>query len=335
MPRWSTSSSPATSARGRPDAAPGCGSPGTVPRAGRSSLVAKLPSADLHARAQAFANGVYLKECRFYDEVAATVGVRTPHAHGACYDPAAPDFVLLLEDMCDSRQGDQLDGLSADQVSLAIEQAVALHAPRFGDPAVESLFAGGQPVPTRDEAGFMLQLMYGAMLPGFLDRLGERLDPDIVTLATDFGAVVGRWALGTGTPLTIVHYDFRADNLLFGQTADAPPVVVVDWQTVNPGLGGSDVAYVISGSFPDAADRAAVERDLVADYRARMAAAGVEQTADDCWRDYRFGSLWGMIITVIATMQAEHTERGNDMLTAMAQRHGRQALDLDALALLR
>jgi len=181
----------------------------------------------------------------------------------------------------------------------------------------------------------MLQLMYGAMLPGFLDRLGERLDPDIVTLATDFGAVVGRWALGTGTPLTIVHYDFRADNLLFGQTADAPPVVVVDWQTVNPGLGGSDVAYVISGSFPDAADRAAVERDLVADYRARMAAAGVEQTADDCWRDYRFGSLWGMIITVIATMQAEHTERGNDMLTAMAQRHGRQALDLDALALLR
>lgn len=40
-----------------------------------------------------------------------------------------------------------------------------------------------------------------------------------------------------------------------------------------------------------------------------------------------------MIITVIATMAAAQTERGDDMLTAMAQRHGRQALDLEALTL--
>ncbi len=65
-----------------------------------------------------------------------------------------------------------------------------------------------------------------------------------------------------------------------------------------------------------------------------MAAAGVDQRAEDCWRDYRFGSLWGMIITVVATMLATRTERGDDIFVAMAQRHGRHALDLDALALL-
>jgi hypothetical protein len=299
-----------------------------------ASIVGKFPSADPHARAQAFGNGVYLKECRFYSEVVATVGIRAPHTYAVLVDEDTPDFVLLMEDLAGSRQGDQLDGLSVEQIGLAIEQAVALHAPRFGDPAVETLFLDGMPKPSPEDAAMMAQATYGLTLPGFLDRLGHRLDPDVAELATRFADKVGRWTMGTGTPLTIVHYDFRADNFLFGETADAPPIVVVDWQTVNPGLGHSDLAYVISGSFPDAADRAAVERDLVEDYRRRMAAAGVEQSADDCWRDYRFGSLWGMIITVIATVLAEHTERGNDMLTAMAQRHGRQALDLDALTLL-
>ncbi len=305
----------------RPD-----GHPGT--------LVGKFPSADDHARAQALANGVYRKECTFYDRVAPTVGVRTPRCFAARFDVDMGEFVLLLEDLVGSRQGDQLHGLGADQVALAVEQAVALHAPRFGDPALETVFTPGQPAPSPEEAASQAELIYAATLPGFLDRLGHRLDPDIVELATRFAPLVGRWTYGTGTPHTVVHYDFRADNFLFGHGPDAPPIVVVDWQTVNPGIGASDVAYVISGSFPDPEERASVEGDLVEDYRQRMAAAGVEQSAEDCWRDYRFGSLWGMIITVIATVLAEHTERGNDMLTAMAQRHGRQALDLHALALL-
>jgi hypothetical protein len=305
-----------------------------VPDGRPATVVGKFPSADEHARMQAFGNGVYLKEWVFYDQVVHTVGIRTPQCFVARFDPATPDFVLIMEDLSDSRQGDQLDGLTHEQVALALEQAVALHAPRFGDPALETLFTNGEPAPTPEEVAQGAEVMYAATLPGFLERLGHRLDPDVAELATRFAPLVGRWTYGTGTPWTLVHYDFRADNLLFGQTAEAPPVAVVDWQTVNVGLGASDIAYVISGSFPDPADRAAVERDLVEQYRGRMAAAGVVQSVDDCWRDYRFGSLWGMIITVIATVLAEHTERGNDMLTAMAQRHGRQALDLDALALL-
>ena len=305
-----------------------------IPDARPTTLVGKFPSGDEHARREAFGNGVYLKEWLFYDRVAHTVGVRAPACYVACFDFDTPDFVLLFEDLAESRQGDQLEGLTPDQVALAIEQAVALHAPRFGDPALETLFTNGEPAPSPEDAALAAQTLYGVTLPGFLHRLGHRLDPDVAEFATRFAPFVGRWTLGTGTPFTVVHYDFRADNFLFGETPEAPPLVVVDWQTVNPGLGASDVAYAISGSFPDPGDRAAAEGDLVEQYREQMAAAGVEQSADDCWRDYRFGSLWGMIITVIATMLAEHTERGNDMLTAMAQRHGRQALDLDALALL-
>lgn len=300
-----------------------------------TSLVGKFPSGDANARATAFAGGTYTREFRFYERVAQTVHVRTPVCHVARFEDGK-DFVLLMEDLSASEQGDQLEGLSADRLSLAIEQLVGLHAPRFGEDGLDAFLGTDLPKVTPEQAAMMGQMTYQATLPGFLARLGDRLDPDVVALAEDFGSLVSAWIMaGADRPATLIHLDYRADNLLFGTTPDAPPLVVVDWQTCSAGPGGSDLAYLISGSFPEAADRAAVEKDLVEEYHKRMGAAGHEIEADDGWRDYRLGSLWGMVITVIATVQAAETERGNDMLTAMAQRHGRQAIDLEALSLLR
>ncbi len=297
-----------------------------------ASVVAKFPSRDAAAAEAAFAGGTYRKEWNFYVNVAPTVSVRAPRCYAACYDEATHGFVLLLEDLAGSDQGDQLDGLHVDQVATALRQAVALHAPRWGDPSLDLL--AGEPTLTIAEQQARLQEYYGLTLEPCLARLGHDLDADVIDLARRFAPLVGAWAGGTGTPRTIVHHDFRADNLLFARTAAAPDVVVVDWQTVNPGLAVSDVAYLVSGSFPDPQQRRAVEVDLVEEYRRQLVAAGVDYDAATCWRDYRVGSLWGLIITVIATVVAAQTERGDAMLTAMFSRHGRQALDLDALALL-
>jgi aminoglycoside phosphotransferase (APT) family kinase protein len=300
-----------------------------------ASVVAKIPSADPNARASAFTTGNYVKEWLFYDRIAPTVDITVPKCFVARYDEATPDFVLIMEDIAGSEQGDQLEGLSPDRISTAIGELVGLHAPHFGSPELATLLHTGQPTAsTPDELGLVLQLVYGATMAGFLDRLGDRLDDDIVQLVDDFAPHIANWTQGTDTPPTLIHLDYRADNLLFGVDEGAPPLVVVDWQTLSAGLGASDLAYLISGSYPDATQRAADERAFVEEYRSRMATAGVELTADAIWRDYRVGSLWGMIITVVATMAAAQTERGDDMLTAMAQRHGRQALDLDALSLI-
>jgi hypothetical protein len=299
--------------------------------AGRpATVVAKFPSGDPLARGAAFANGAYLKEWTFYTSVASTVGIRTPIVHVARFDAVGQDFVLLMEDVVGAVQGDQLAGLSADEAALAVEQAVALHAPRWGDAAIGPILNGET---TDAERAFGLMLFYGGMVEGFLERLGPRLDADVVALVQAFAGSVAAWAGGTSTPKTVVHMDFRPDNFLFGHSADAPPLVVVDWQTVTAGLGAVDLAYMIGGGF-DPAVRAAVERDLLDSYRTQMAAAGVAYDADDCWRDYRWGTLWGIIITVIATVVAEATERGDDMFVLMANRHGRHALDLDAMSLL-
>ena len=71
------------------------------------------------------------------------------------------------------------------------------------------------------------------------------------------------------------------------------------------------------------------------DYRSELTKYGVVYGADDCWRDYRWSTLHGVIISVLATLMAEQTERGDAMLTLMASRHARHALDLGALDLLR
>ena len=67
----------------------------------------------------------------------------------------------------------------------------------------------------------------------------------------------------TAHPRTIVHGDFRMDNLFFGQREGDAPVVIVDWQGTLRGKGAHDLAYFLSQSMP-VADRRANERDLVA-----------------------------------------------------------------------
>lgn len=294
-----------------------------------ASVVGKFSSGDQAASESAFTNGTYFNEHNFYANVAHTVDVRTPKCWIARYDEAKPDFVLIMEDLSGSEQGDQFRGLTTDEAELALIQAVALHAPRWGDPSVLSLV----PAPlSLEENVARIEMFYRFTLDGFVERLGPRLDSDVLDLAKRFADKTGSWIRGTGTPETIVHFDFRPDNFLFGRAAGAPPLVVVDWQTVKNGLAMSDVAYAIGGSFQPA-ERADHERDLVENYRQRLVASGVSYDADSCWRDYRFCSLWGMIITVIATVLAAQTERGDDMLTTMAMRHGRHAIDLDALSL--
>jgi hypothetical protein len=300
------------------------GRPGTV--------VGKFPTDDPSTRAHSFANGAYFRECAFYDELAATVDIRTPRCWVVRFDADEPDFVLILEDLAGSVQGDQFRGCSADEISLALGQAVGLHAPRWGDPTLPHTvtFRTEEAEVPREQ---LLESYYAASMEVCLSRLGPRLDGDEVRIIEGFASRVARWAPGTGTPQTIVHGDFRPDNFLLGRSADAPPIAVVDWQTVGLGLGAADVAYLIGGSLPPEARRT-VERSLLEEYRHRLRASGIEYSAEDCWRDYRWGTLHGVLISVLASMMAEQTERGDDMLSLMASRHSRHALEIDAFALL-
>lgn len=295
-----------------------------------ATVVGKFPSQDEHARTSAFGSGSYVAEFVFYSELVNTVDIRTPHCYVARLDVDIPDFVLIMEDLIGCEQGDQIAGCSVDQCALAIEQAVALHTPRWGDETlgdVELFKVAAEQMP------IVAPMMYAATIDGCVERLSAGLEPGIEDLARAFGPALGKWTQGTDTPRTLIHGDYRPDNLLFGVAEGAPPLAVVDWQTMSRGIGMADLAYLVGGGFQPA-ERAKVEKDLVEEYRSRIEAAGITYSKDDAWRDYVIGSLHGVFITVVATVLAAETERGNEMLAAMANRHCQHAIDLGALDLL-
>ena len=130
-------------------------------------------------------------------------------------------------------------------------------------------------------------------------------------------------------PWTVVHGDFRADNLLFG----GGRVVVVDWQTVGLGPGASDLSYLLGASLtPDA--RREHEGDLVDRYVDGLVAQGVAIDRDGVWQQYRRYSFGGLIMAIVASALVRRTERGDEMFVTMAERHAHQALDLDAETLI-
>jgi hypothetical protein len=296
-----------------------------------ATVMGKFPSQDATARSTGFVGGAYIAEWNFYTRIAQTVKVRAPHCYHAALNAPAEEFCLIMEDLIGSQQGDQFVGLTMQEAELAIDQAVLLHAPRWGDPTLADI--GAEPS-TQAERAERLQFIYSMLLPAFLERLGDRLDPPIAQIVQDFDSRVGAWAHGTGSPHTVVHYDFRPDNFLFARSPEAPPLVIVDWQTASEGLGMVDVAYMIAGSFSPERRRE-VEKPLVDSYLRKLHVAGVQYDDETAWRDYQFSSLWGLVITVLATSMAARTERGDDLFVTMATQHGYQALDHGALGLVR
>ncbi|MEM7093343.1 MAG: phosphotransferase [Actinomycetota bacterium] len=293
---------------------------------GPSSVVVKLPSGDAGTRAVSFEHNVYVRECTFYDSIQPLVDVAVPGCYAVHLD-APNDFAILLEDMLGSEQGDQFREATTDELHTSIEQAAALHAPVWGR-VTEPVFAAlRDDVDERADRAVETMGFFHAVV---MERIGDRLDPDMHPFLERFVAQAADWTRARAKPQTLVHGDFRPDNFMVATSAGAPPLAVVDWQTVSPGLGVSDIAYLIAGALTPE-DRRAQEEALLEKYRNELARRGVDYHADDCEREYAIGAIHGVIVAVTATVMAERTERGDALFTQMINRHGRHCLDLESL----
>jgi aminoglycoside/choline kinase family phosphotransferase len=291
------------------------------------TLVAKQPAADPTSRATALSLRSYEKEVRFYQELAPTLAVRTPGVLHADIDPATAGFVLLMEDLAPATAGDQLAGCDAEAAALAVRELVNLHAPRWGDESLTALDWLHSESPDGHE---MAATMLAMLWDGFRQRYANDVLPHVSragdALFTGMRAYLG----GSASPATVIHGDYRLDNLLFFPAPASRLAGVVDWQTCALGPGVRDVAYFL-GAGLDPAERARVEEGMVRDYHAGLEAAGVAGYAwDTCWEEYRLGSFAGLLMAVGASMMVARTARGDQMFLTMADRHARHALDLEA-----
>lgn len=293
-----------------------------------ATVVAKFPSPDETSRSTGVAIGTYEKEARFYRDLADTVDITIPHCHRVELDETSRLSTLVFEDLAPAEQGDQITGCSVEEATIVVDEMPALHAPRWRDPALTEI---GWLTPPSGESARSIGEFYAALWPGFVERYDGRISPELRDLGERFGAALPVWASRRiDGPWTLVHGDFRLDNVLFGSSPDGSPrATVVDWQTVAIGIGTDDLAYFLgAGLVPDA--RRAVEQDLVRRYHDGLEARGVSgYDWDRCWADYRRFSLSGLQMAVVASMIVRADERGDAMFLAMAERHTAQALDLD------
>jgi len=292
-----------------------------------STIVAKLPAADETSRATAKSLRSYENEVRFYQQLAPELPIRTPQAYYADIDDESASFILLLEDMAPAQQGDQLGGCSPEQAQIALQELVKLHASRWGDPSLADIEWLHRDKDANQQ--FLAALLPG-LWQGFRDRYATDLSADVIDAGTVLFSDIEAYLLADPGPLTVIHGDYRLDNLLFDPAPGGVPVAVVDWQMCTDGPAMNDVAYFIgAGLCVD--DRRFVENDLVRGYHAALTAAGVtDYPWGQCWHDYRRGTWSGLIMAVAASMLVERTTRGDQMFLTMADRHSRHALDLDA-----
>lgn len=290
-----------------------------------SRLVGKFPSDDPQSRQTGVTLRNYLKEVSFYRELASRVTTRTPRCYYAAIDGEGPDFVLLLEDLAPAEQGDQLRGCTPAVARAAVQQLVGLHAPGWCDAGLRSVEWLGEPSALMVQFGRML---YSAQVEPFMARYGHFLAPDEAAIVRAVADSKGPPFEPLGDVFSLVHVDYRLDNLMIDAQSDPPSVAVVDWQSITLGNPMSDVAYFMgAGLVPEV--RREVEEEIVRGYHAALVQAGVSgYPFARCWSDYRRGAFAGFAVTVVASMMVVQTARGDEMFTAMARRHARHALDL-------
>jgi thiamine kinase-like enzyme len=291
--------------------------------AGPKTIVLKLAAADQTSRSTGVSLGIYEREVRFYRELAPRVGGPLAHCALALYDERDGFFTLLLEDVAPARQGDQIAGCSVAEARLAMQGLAQLHGPVLEDRALAASGWLNRPAPVN-------QALVAQLLPGFLERYGERVAAEHRALCERFVSHLDAWLEDRRGPEGLVHGDYRLDNLLFGEPGSPRALTVVDWQTVGWGGAMADAAYFLGGGLA-LEERRAHERELLAGYLDSLAEAGAEvPDRERCWEQYRRHALGGVLMAILASMIVERTERGDEMFVTMLARHAQHALDLDA-----
>jgi aminoglycoside phosphotransferase (APT) family kinase protein len=293
------------------------------------TLVVKLPTEDPALRV-GLALG-YRSEVAFYAKVADNVKVPIPECFYCDINEAGTEFALVLSDLDPAVAGDQLGGCSEHHARLVVQALAGLHGPSWCEPAWLELAEVAMPKPGDAAAAELMGQAAVAAVEIVLARLGSELEQaDHETLRSAM-SLVGPW-LAEQPRYSLMHGDFRADNIMFHPTTGA--VTIVDWQTVGVGMPGRDLAY-FTGSSLVSEVRRRTEADLVDYYHDALRRHGVtDYDRETCWRDYCIGMVQGPLISLLGCAFATPTVRGNEMFVHTLRRSSAAMRELKTLELI-
>ncbi len=246
------------------------------------------------------------REVFFYQFLAPLLPLPTPRCLLARIDLDRGESFLLLDEVREATLGCQRTGLSAHQARAAIRGLAAAHAMHWAKtdrpplPTLRNLVTRTAVYTAEDiEARFAAiwprvaaSLHFGLSRPVrlFGDRMMGNIERTLQPLNT--------------SPATLVHGDYRAENLFFQGRARTTSAIAFDWEQVALGSGLIDLARLLVGGLgPRVRFR---EHELIQLYHSALRSGGViDFSWQDCVQLYRLGVVRGLISTVLACVDSE------------------------------
>ena len=294
------------------------------------SIIAKMPGVSEGGRQIGNLFDFYHREIRFYEEIAEEVELRTPKLYYSAANRETQEYILLIEDLAPAVVGDQAEGCTLEQARLAVESIAKFHATWWESPALNKIseWMPMTDAPVQQFAAGAYQQAWGP----FLEAFGATLSPAVKAIVEEIGQKAVKIQTSFAQPpITIVHGDYRVDNLFFASPQGGAEFAVADWQISTRGRGVFDLSYLVCGGLEPELRRAH-ERELVTLYHDTLTANGVtDYSFDTCWDDYRRGALFMLIYIVIAigTLDAAN-ERGMKLFTVWLNRGVKALEELNA-----
>ena len=252
--------------------------------AGPDSFVLKLPAASPDSRRIGEMLNAYGREVAFYRHVAPGSDIQVPRCFYAGEDREARRWAIVLE-LIEADEFDFFGGATQAQAVAAVDSLADFHArwwnhdePFDWMPGFDVGGVGG------------LQPLWLENLPTFVDRYAAELPAPTAEWVLAFAPQLADWsARAAHEPLTMVHSDYRIDNLLF----QGGSVTMIDWQTAMRAPAAMDLSCFLITSL-DIEHRRRQEDSLVQRYLDRLRVRGI--TVDRDWFDRSYGEniLWWM-----------------------------------------
>lgn len=281
------------------------------------SLFLKMASEHPSARERAAESGMYSFEVGFYRDLAPWVNISTPRCFAAEVSDDNSAFVLLLEDAAPLVQHDQLQGLSLAQSKLAMQELAGLHASTWQGKGMDDCHWAKLDATAADAMAQPMILNRS----GFVEQFREDLTAaniEILDRLANKSQAFWHYQLESKNQVA-AHWDYRGDNMLFGQRNGELAMVAIDWTGLLSG-GGKDLGHFLGTSLlPEV--RKAHEIELLRHYHETLLAQGVTNfSLQECVDDYRRNLFYPIHVVLSVTDSVDVDDRGNRLFMSFFNR---------------
>jgi len=279
-----------------------------------AKMFAKMSSADAEVRGRLRSIGLYEAETGFYRDLSHQAKIRVPRAYACLYDPKTGACLLLIEDIRHLRFADHVAGCTAADARTVVTGVARMHAHYWRN---EKLLQCAWLRSAETERARLAEL-YRAMLPRWEQKWAHLNPPGVIRAAHALAGFFEVWHDSHLTDSwTLVHGDFRPDNLAFDESGE---VVAFDWQTARRYPSSRDLAYYIASLKTEL--RRENEAELLELYHRTLAANGVrDYSMEELRVSYRRSMGTPLYVHVVAGgLMDFSSERGQELARVATER---------------